>query len=162
MTGADGAPVLSSVTRTSTDSGPGSARAIVPVHPLPPPCGQSHAFETAVPRAAAAGVTDPARSATMPPRTTRPATTSARAPCPIVLIAPIRSSSDRLPRDPQGGGPHGGEDPYRDRARRSEEHTSELQSQFHLVCRLLLEKKNKKHKRQAHLSQKHKTKSLPT
>src|SRR6266481_10228724 len=28
-------------------------------------------------------------------------------------------------------------------ARRSEEHTSELQSQFHLVCRLLLEKKKK-------------------
>src|SRR6266481_7156439 len=33
----------------------------------------------------------------------------------------------------------------RDRGRRrSEEHTSELQSQFHLVCRLLLEKKKKK------------------
>src|SRR5689334_25385787 len=29
-------------------------------------------------------------------------------------------------------------------ALRSEEHTSELQSQFHLVCRLLLEKKKKK------------------
>src|SRR5439155_9734801 len=29
-------------------------------------------------------------------------------------------------------------------ARRSEEHTSELQSRGHLVCRLLLEKKNKK------------------
>src|SRR5689334_23568874 len=29
---------------------------------------------------------------------------------------------------------------------RSEEHTSELQSQFHLVCRLLLEKKKKKNK----------------
>src|SRR5689334_23803590 len=29
-------------------------------------------------------------------------------------------------------------------ARRSEEHTSELQSQFHLVCRLLLEKKKNK------------------
>src|SRR5689334_24127341 len=29
--------------------------------------------------------------------------------------------------------------------RRSEEHTSELQSQFHLVCRLLLEKKKKIH-----------------
>src|SRR5689334_24143372 len=29
-------------------------------------------------------------------------------------------------------------------APRSEEHTSELQSQFHLVCRLLLEKKKKK------------------
>src|SRR5689334_23995484 len=28
-------------------------------------------------------------------------------------------------------------------AARSEEHTSELQSQFHLVCRLLLEKKKK-------------------
>src|SRR5689334_24766786 len=32
------------------------------------------------------------------------------------------------------------------RALRSEEHTSELQSQFHLVCRLLLEKKKKKSK----------------
>src|SRR2546427_8154263 len=30
---------------------------------------------------------------------------------------------------------------------RSEEHTSELQSQSNLVCRLLLEKKKKKHKR---------------
>src|SRR5689334_25162392 len=30
---------------------------------------------------------------------------------------------------------------------RSEEHTSELQSQFHLVCRLLLEKKKKKKSR---------------
>src|SRR5438309_8500095 len=29
------------------------------------------------------------------------------------------------------------------RGQRSEEHTSELQSQFHLVCRLLLEKKKK-------------------
>src|SRR5258708_10021775 len=32
----------------------------------------------------------------------------------------------------------------RSRARRSEEHTSELQSPDHLVCRLLLEKKKKK------------------
>src|SRR2546422_6368991 len=32
----------------------------------------------------------------------------------------------------------------RPRARRSEEHTSELQSRLHLVCRLLLEKKKKK------------------
>src|SRR5687768_17847524 len=30
------------------------------------------------------------------------------------------------------------------RAKRSEEHTSELQSRLHLVCRLLLEKKKKK------------------
>src|SRR5438309_6088099 len=40
----------------------------------------------------------------------------------------------RSPRLAPRGGRHG---------RRSEEHTSELQSQFHLVCRLLLEKKNK-------------------
>src|SRR6266550_8302589 len=33
------------------------------------------------------------------------------------------------------------------RARRSEEHTSELQSRLHLVCRLLLEKKKKKNKK---------------
>src|SRR5688572_31643330 len=32
-----------------------------------------------------------------------------------------------------------------ERAHRSEEHTSELQSQSNLVCRLLLEKKKKKH-----------------
>src|SRR6267143_288381 len=36
--------------------------------------------------------------------------------------------------------------PYIVRVERSEEHTSELQSQFHLVCRLLLEKKKKKRK----------------
>src|SRR5258708_27952350 len=33
---------------------------------------------------------------------------------------------------------------------RSEEHTSELQSPDHLVCRLLLEKKKKKHNRARH------------
>src|SRR2546429_6721953 len=31
--------------------------------------------------------------------------------------------------------------------KRSEEHTSELQSRLHLVCRLLLERKNYKHRR---------------
>src|SRR2546430_8175396 len=36
------------------------------------------------------------------------------------------------------------------RARRSEEHTSELQSQSNLVCRLLLEKKKKKPKTYRH------------
>src|SRR2546430_12870111 len=35
-------------------------------------------------------------------------------------------------------------------ARRSEEHTSELQSQSNLVCRLLLEKKKKKKREQSH------------
>src|SRR2546422_3386074 len=36
-------------------------------------------------------------------------------------------------------------DPGRVADQRSEEHTSELQSRLHLVCRLLLEKKKKKH-----------------
>src|SRR2546430_6602486 len=40
----------------------------------------------------------------------------------------------------------GGRDRNRDRLLRSEEHTSELQSQSNLVCRLLLEKKKKKNK----------------
>src|SRR6266581_5540770 len=35
--------------------------------------------------------------------------------------------------------------PVGDHQRRSEEHTSELQSPVHLVCRLLLEKKKNKH-----------------
>src|SRR5438309_2884941 len=35
---------------------------------------------------------------------------------------------------------------------RSEEHTSELQSQFHLVCRLLLEKKKKTYKNPRNIS----------
>src|SRR5689334_24268923 len=44
-----------------------------------------------------------------------------------------------------GGGGHTGLGlSYASKAARSEEHTSELQSQFHLVCRLLLEKKKKK------------------
>src|SRR6266568_1372616 len=41
---------------------------------------------------------------------------------------------------------------------RSEEHTSELQSQFHLVCRLLLEKKKKKKKRKKKKKKKKKNK----
>src|SRR2546430_13023413 len=47
----------------------------------------------------------------------------------------------------RGGAPHDGR-PARERRRRararSEEHTSELQSQSNIVCRLLLEKKKKK------------------
>src|SRR5687768_17704761 len=52
------------------------------------------------------------------------------------------------------GAGHGEEEPpyderhdraqYRQAEQRSEEHTSELQSRLHLVCRLLLEKKKKK------------------
>src|SRR5207249_8626884 len=45
----------------------------------------------------------------------------------------------RLPRRPPQPRPQGEE--ALDRPRRSEEHTSELQSRFDIVCRLLLEKK---------------------
>src|SRR2546422_6892048 len=41
--------------------------------------------------------------------------------------------------------------------RRSEEHTSELQSRLHLVCRLLLEKKKKKNKSQTNINKKKRT-----
>src|SRR5690348_17820158 len=43
------------------------------------------------------------------------------------------------------GGVEGGAAAQQGGARRSEEHTSELQSPVHLVCRLLLEKKKRKH-----------------
>src|SRR5258708_26562100 len=45
--------------------------------------------------------------------------------------------------------------------KRSEEHTSELQSPDHLVCRLLLEKKNKKKPRAQH-SAEHMDNHLPS
>src|SRR2546430_16972399 len=56
----------------------------------------------------------------------------------------FRSHSARLPRGLGAlhPGPQGTVAP-RHRAPRSEEHTSELQSQSNLVCRLLLEKKKK-------------------
>src|SRR5258708_29394776 len=49
-----------------------------------------------------------------------------------------RRSKDRATLEARAGAERG------DAARRSEEHTSELQSPDHLVCRLLLEKKKKK------------------
>src|SRR5689334_24000392 len=60
------------------------------------------------------------------------------------------SSSGTWGKEARDGGcrspPEGGRPAPRAprRSARSEEHTSELQSQFHLVCRLLLEKKKKK------------------
>src|SRR5690348_18247563 len=65
-----------------------------------------------------------------PPRSTLfPYTTLFRSPV-------ARSRSRPVPAD--GARPWSGRSP---RVRRSEEHTSELQSPVHLVCRLLLEKK---------------------
>src|SRR2546429_1345106 len=43
--------------------------------------------------------------------------------------------------------------PSRWRSTRSEEHTSELQSRLHLVCRLLLEKKKKNQIHNAHVDE---------
>src|SRR5258705_6874195 len=48
---------------------------------------------------------------------------------------------------PSGGGVRSREEALMTAQRRSEEHTSELQSLRHLVCRLLLEKKKKKKKK---------------
>src|SRR6266511_5616977 len=52
---------------------------------------------------------------------------------------------DRRPGS-HGDQGHRDQQARRDRGRRSEEHTSELQSRENLVCRLLLEKKKKKKK----------------
>src|SRR5437660_3109644 len=46
------------------------------------------------------------------------------------------------------------------RAARSEEHTSELQSRGHLVCRLLLEKKKKKLKNKLEITRGHTTRRI--
>src|SRR2546422_9123162 len=51
--------------------------------------------------------------------------------------------SRALSREGPGPAALGGGDHRRRQRARSEEHTSELQSRLHLVCRLLLEKKKK-------------------
>src|SRR5947209_15981562 len=72
-----------------------------------------------------------------PPRSTLfPYTTLFRSSRARVGPWPLRSTA---------GGPTG--------PRRSEEHTSELQSRQYLVCRLLLEKKKKKEKNQEEIKQ---------
>src|SRR2546429_6777453 len=69
-----------------------------------------------------------------PPRSTLfPYTTLFRSLRPRSVPGPAAAQPGApLPRAGCGGGPP-----------RSEEHTSELQSRLHLVCRLLLEKKKK-------------------
>src|SRR5215475_15670356 len=70
-----------------------------------------------------------------PPRSTLfPYTTLFRSPAPAAADGPHRPRWSVGPR--------------------SEEHTSELQSRENLVCRLLLEKKKKKHFRQLYCQQK--------
>src|SRR2546430_12102826 len=55
----------------------------------------------------------------------------------------MRSDAYRKPRGAMGSSPTRAASGRRLTALRSEEHTSELQSQSNLVCRLLLEKKKK-------------------
>src|SRR5947199_3451753 len=82
-----------------------------------------------------------------PPRSTLfPYTTLFRsAPASMCAAAPRQDRVPKPPRRPQRadsrGPAHGGG------CKRSEEHTSELQSLRHLVCRLLLEKKKNKQRR---------------
>src|SRR5689334_24605852 len=59
---------------------------------------------------------------------------------PVSKQPSFKTAACRITRLRAGAGPAP--------APRSEEHTSELQSQFHLVCRLLLEKKNQKNNTQ--------------
>src|SRR6266487_4998751 len=68
-----------------------------------------------------------------------PVATAARRMSPVVLFGSPSRSARILPcvPFPEPGAPK----------RRSEEHTSELQSPVHLVCRLLLEKKKKKNQK---------------
>src|SRR2546429_1778751 len=73
-----------------------------------------------------------------PPRSTLfPYTTLFRSECGARAAEPAHR-----PRNAGGRQNHAGARADEERrARRSEEHTSELQSRLHLVCRLLLEKK---------------------
>src|SRR2546430_13298448 len=86
-----------------------------------------------------------------PPRSTLfPYTTLFRSPCKVVALDDPCSRSRREPPRALGIAEHArqglrqraGIAEFEEEASRSEEHTSELQSQSNLVCRLLLEKKN--------------------
>src|SRR5699024_963493 len=87
------------------------------------------------PRSSPPSSSSPAAAEAPPNRPTRPAPASIRSSGPS-MSPPIR----------RGSSPWGGEmprPPWPSASNpRSEEHTSELQSRFDLVCRLLLEKKN--------------------
>src|SRR2546426_5890521 len=73
----------------------------------------------------------------------------------LPISAQSRGDGESAPRRPRQrrGAPARGRSRRRRQGRRSEEHTSELQSPCNLVCRLLLEKKKKKHKHTADLTQ---------
>src|SRR2546422_2084315 len=96
-----------------------------------------------------------------PPRSTLfPYTTLFRSPATTGV--PSRSTAPRVAGSrppmilsrvvlPQPFGPRTHTNSPASTRNRSEEHTSELQSRLHLVCRLLLEKKKKNNTTQTHL-----------
>src|SRR3712207_8177356 len=63
------------------------------------------------------------------------------------IVQPVQQDQVREAVDPLQPGQELGVEQDAADGRRSEEHTSELQSRQYLVCRLLLEKKNKQKKR---------------
>src|SRR2546427_8554824 len=65
------------------------------------------------------------------------------APAPVVAVGRLALTDVELVPG-RARVPHPGVGPDTHLGQRSEEHTSELQSQSNLVCRLLLEKKKKK------------------
>src|SRR2546430_13515750 len=81
-----------------------------------------------------------------PPRSTLfPYTTLFRSPAEVGILGDARSVFLQLTEDAKGRFRPDEETPWvRALRERSEEHTSELQSQSNLVCRLLLEKKKQK------------------
>src|SRR5262249_61804115 len=80
------------------------------------------------------------RSGLIPPAPASPSTRM-REPARAQRNSAFRPAQAARPRGPASASP--GENALFRWARRSEEHTSELQSLTNLVCRLLLEKKNK-------------------
>src|SRR5205809_3343015 len=88
-----------------------------------------------------------------PPRSTLfPYTTLFRSiNCDSVQVyQQIEIATAKVPLDERRGIPH-----HLIERNRSEEHTSELQSRLHLVCRLLLEKKKKKKNNTQYRTQHH-------
>src|SRR2546422_8623021 len=87
----------------------------------------------------------PARSSMPSTRPTSPSGSSPTRSTPSISGGCERGRAAVRRADPLPGPGRGGcgHDLGLSRRRRSEEHTSELQSRLHLVCRLLLEKKKK-------------------
>src|SRR4051794_18920810 len=125
-----------------------------PTEPLPVAFDRTTALDPIVRAQAAAPVapTPSARPAVTPPARPAPQGSAPAGNGPkrrlgwlagalvgLVVLAPVLAAGG--PRGHGGAAPPSGQPPPHASGLRSEEHTSELQSPVHLVCRLLLEKK---------------------